>query len=51
MKEYMKPSIEVMEVELEQMIAESVGIINQNAEQEGGYYKDSREIDMFFDED
>ncbi len=52
MKEYMKPSIEVLEVELEQMIAESVGIVNQNAEVDDGYYTDaSREIDLFFDED
>jgi hypothetical protein len=48
----MKPSIEVLEVELEQMIAESVGISSDSAEVgSDGYYKDSREIDMFFDED
>lgn len=51
MKEYMKPCIEMLEVELEQMIAESVGIVNQDATSTGGYYDDSREIDMFFDED
>lgn len=52
MKEYMKPSIEVLEVELEQMIAESVSIKGIDADVEDGYYKDtSREIDMFFDED
>ena len=50
MKEYMKPSIEELEVELEQMIAESVSFVNEGAKEEGGYYKDSREIDMFFDE-
>lgn len=51
MKEYMKPSIEVLEVELEQMIAESVSISNFPADVEDGYYKDtSREIDIF-DED
>ena len=49
MKEYMKPNIEEMEVELEQMIAESVGIVNEEAGTEGGYYKDSR-LDEFFDE-
>lgn len=48
----MRPSIEVLEVELEQMIAESVGIVNQDASSSDGvYYDDSREIDMFFDED
>jgi len=47
----MKPSIEVLEVELEQMIAESVSISNFPADVEGEYYKDnSREIDIF-DED
>ena len=51
MKEYMKPSIEILEVELEQMIAESVNIVNQDASSTGGYYDNSREIDMFFDED
>ena len=48
----MKPSIEMLEVELEQMIAESVGIVNQDATStDGKYYDTSREIDMFFDED
>ena len=52
MKEYMKPSIEMLEVELEQMIAESVGIVNEEATSTDGiYYDNSREIDMFFDED
>lgn len=52
MKEYMKPSIEVLEVELEQMIANSVGIVNQDAQVDDGYYTDtSREIDIFFNED
>ena len=52
MKEYMKPNIEVMEVELEQMIANSVTIINQDASSSDNvYYDTSREIDMFFDED
>jgi len=51
MKEYMKPSIEMLEVELEQMIAESIGIVNEEATSTDGYYDNSREIDMFFDED
>ena len=51
MKEYMKPSIEILEVELEQMIAESVGIVNEEASSTGGYYDNSREIIMFFNED
>ena len=48
MKEYIKPSIEEQEVELEQMIANSVGIVDEEAGTEGGYYKDSRL--EFFDE-
>ena len=50
MKEYMKPSIEELEVELEQMIAESIGISKDEASSSDGVYDDSREIDMFFDE-
>ena len=50
MKEYMKPSIEMLEVELEQMIAESVGIVNQDATSTDGYYDDSR-LDIFEDEE
>ena len=46
MKKYMKPSIEEQKVELEQMIANSVGINNEDAETEGGYYKESR-FDFF----
>lgn len=49
MKEYMKPSIEMLEVELEQMIAESIGFENKDAEVEGGFYKESRQ-DFFFNE-
>ena len=50
MKKYIKPSIEELQMELEQMIAESIGINNTDASSTGGYYDDSREIDMFFDE-
>jgi len=50
MKKYIKPSIEQVEVELEQMIAESVTIVNEGATNTGGIYDDSREIDMFFDD-
>ena len=42
MKEYLKPNTEVLEVELEQMIANSVGIVADEAEVEEGFYKDSR---------
>ena len=49
MKEYMKPSIEELEVELEQMIADSVGIVNDDAGVENGYYKDSR-LEIFDEE-
>ena len=42
MKEYMKPSIEVQEVELEQMIANSISIVPDEADVEDGFYKDSR---------
>lgn len=48
MKKYDKPSIEVLEVEAEQLM--DVSLVNENAEVEGGYYKDSREIDLFGDE-
>lgn len=47
MKEYMKPSIEMLEVELEQMIAESIGIVNDDATDNDGIYDDSRM--MIFD--
>lgn len=48
MKKYDKPSIEVLEVEAEQLM--DVSLVNKDAEVEDGYYKDSREIDLF-DED
>lgn len=48
MKKYDKPSIEVLEVEAELML--DVSLVNEDAEVEGGYYKDSREIDLFGDE-
>lgn len=51
MKEYMKPSIEVLKVESEQLLDGSITISSDNAEvDEGGYYKESR-LDDFFDED
>ncbi len=46
MKEYMKPSIEVLKVESEQLL--DVSILNEEAEVEDGFYRDSR-LD-FFDE-
>ena len=49
MKKYDKPSIEVLEVELEQMIANSVSIVDEEATSTEGYYDDSRMI-MLFDE-
>lgn len=48
MKKYDKPSIEVLEVEAELML--DVSLVNEDAEVEGGYYKDSREIDLFGNE-
>lgn len=49
MKKYDKPSIEVLEVEAEQLM--DVSLVNEDAEvEEGGYYKDSREIDLFGNE-
>ena len=44
MKEYMKPSIEVMKVESEQLL--EVSIVNEEAEVEDGFYRDSR-LDIF----
>ena len=46
----MKPCIEMQEVELEQMIAESIGIVNEGAKSTDGYYDDSR-LDIFEDEE
>lgn len=48
MKKYDKPSIEVLEVEAEQLM--DVSLVNENATSTDGYYDDSREIDLF-DED
>ena len=51
MKEYMKPSIEMLEVESEQLLDGSITISSDDAEVgEGGFYKESR-LDYFFDED
>ena len=50
MKEYMKPGIEMLEVESEQLLDGSITISSDEAEVEGGFYKDSR-LDNFFDED
>ena len=51
MKHYIKPSIEELEVELEQMITESVSINNSDATVKDGYYEDSRALkDDWFDE-
>ncbi|MBQ3754364.1 MAG: hypothetical protein II864_12640 [Prevotella sp.] len=47
MKKYDKPSIEVLEVETEQLM--DVSIVNEEADVEGGYYKDSR-LDIFDEE-
>ena len=44
MKKYDKPSIEVLEVETEQLM--DVSIVNEEAEVEDGFYKDSR-FDIF----
>lgn len=45
MKHYIKPSIEELEVELEQMIAESININNESASTSSdGYYDDSRAL-------
>ena len=46
MKEYMKPSIEVLKLESEQLLDSSIGISTEEADVEGGYYKDSR-LDLF----
>ena len=44
MKHYIKPSIEELEVELEQMIADSININNESASTSDGYYDDSRAL-------
>lgn len=47
-KNYIKPNIEQLDVELEQMIASSVGLTNEDASVTDGVYNDSRD-DLFFD--
>lgn len=45
MKHYIKPSIEELEVELEQMIADSININNSEAtSSDGVHYDDSRAL-------
>ena len=44
MKEYMKPSIEVLKVESDQLL--EVSIVNEDAEVVDGFYRDSR-LDIF----
>ena len=51
MKEYMKPCIEMQEVELEQMIAESIGIVNEGASSSSDGYYDNSRLDIFEDEE
>lgn len=42
MKKYIKPNTEELEMELEQMIAESIVIQNEDAEDTGNIYDESR---------
>lgn len=49
MKKYIKPNIEQLDVELEEMIATSVGINDVDALATDGIYNDSR-IDSFLEE-
>ncbi|MBQ8487566.1 MAG: hypothetical protein IJ533_07965 [Prevotella sp.] len=45
MKKYMQPAIEELEVELEQMIADSISIVDGDATDTDGIYDDSRSIE------
>lgn len=49
MKKYIKPNIEQLDVELEEMIAASVDIVDDLATDSEGIYNDSR-IDSFLEE-
>ena len=49
MKKYIKPNIEQLDVELEQMIATSVDIVDDLATDTEGFYNDSR-VDSFLEE-
>ena len=51
MKKYIKPNTEEIDVKLEQMIAASIGIVNENADVDTeGFYKDSRLLPFDFDD-
>lgn len=42
MKKYIQPTVEELQMRLEQMIAESTGIVNEEATSTEGIYDDSR---------